>query len=662
MDCIVCTEPFNRSNRKMIECHHCFFKACHECVGRFILDTDHPTCMNCHKRWDDVFLRSHMTKVFLEKSYKQHVMDVLMREIEPGLGQYQEIATTSNEKETFFMELSRVRKRLEGLEEEHKERVHVEVQVGGRIFQLYHRINHKKTPASRYGNMILHYVEGLVNPPPTEQDREQAVQEEIILTHKVRHHQFLMMCAILDKNVFYTDQLFYATSSSSTLPQENMETITTQLAEKKKQSYILYEQYLQDMDNNLSSFTKWSQEIRDLYKKYWEQYFSLSPTTPENLLQILKGKDHYSSQIKEKKKNLLHAMHEKADVWHRFHSNKQYVYNLDNRQLCPLRGTIIGHDVLLVLEKEEKLWKDLVDAHQEERERLVARSRDLHQKYKEADRKLRLLNRNKTVSGNYILSCPKEGCRGKLADNGQCGLCQQEYCMECRKENHTGHVCQQEDVDTVCILKKTTRPCPRCGVFITKSEGCDQMWCVQCHTTFSWKSGAISQGVVHNPHFFHHRQQATRTPGDIPCGGLPHEVEILMTISRLGGDQTIMYDLWDYCNQIAEEWMPHIYQKFHNVRPLQHRRHSIAYMRGKIDKKQLRSCLYRNYRDEIRYAHFYGLLETFVDNMAEYMRQFVQGKDTQCECRALVGILRQDIQQTNKIFQTSIRFYPPFPI
>lgn len=642
----------------MTECHHCFFKACHACVGRFLLGTDHATCMNCHKQWGDVFLRSQMTRAFLERPYKQHVMDVLMREIEPGLGGYQEIAATSNEKETLSKSLSQVRQRLSVLEEEHKDRVLVEVQVGGRGFRLYHMIPHRKTPASRYGTLLLRYVEGLVNPPPTERDREQAAEEEGLLARRVRHHQFLMMCAILDKNVFYTDQLFYATNpSTTTLPPKDLETLKNRLAEKKAQSHALYEQYLDSKDE--MSFTEWSQEVRDIYQIFWEHHFRLSPTTPENLLRILKGKDHYSSQVQEKKKNLLCAIREKADVWHRFHSNKQYVYNLDDKQLCPLRGTSIGEDVFLVMEKEEQRWKELVGAHQEERERLLAHFKDLQKKHKDLDRKLRLLNRNKTVSGNYILSCPKEGCRGKLADDGQCGLCRQEYCPECRKENYTNHVCQQEDVETVRVLRKTTRPCPRCGVLITKSEGCDQMWCVQCHTTFSWKSGAISQGVVHNPHFFHHRQQPTRTPGDIPCGGLPHEVEILRAIADLGGDRTILYDLWDYCDEIAENWMPNLYQKFHNVRPLKHRRYSIAYMRGKINKNQLRVCLYRNYRDEIRHAHYYGLLETFVDNMAEYLRQFIQGRDTERECRALLTLLGQDIQQMNKIFQTNIRFRPP---
>ena len=44
------------------------------------------------------------------------------------------------------------------------------------------------------------------------------------------------------------------------------------------------------------------------------------------------------------------------------------------------------------------------------------------------------------------------------------------------------------------------KPCPRCTALISKVSGCDQMFCTQCHTTYSWITGQVTKGPVHNPY------------------------------------------------------------------------------------------------------------------------------------------------------------------
>jgi hypothetical protein len=51
------------------------------------------------------------------------------------------------------------------------------------------------------------------------------------------------------------------------------------------------------------------------------------------------------------------------------------------------------------------------------------------------------------------------------------------------------------------------------------------MYCVQCQTAFSWKTGEVVLGRIHNPHYLEFLSRGgagiTRELGDIPCGGLP---------------------------------------------------------------------------------------------------------------------------------------------
>lgn len=54
----------------------------------------------------------------------------------------------------------------------------------------------------------------------------------------------------------------------------------------------------------------------------------------------------------------------------------------------------------------------------------------------------------------------------------------------------------------------------------TVVKNCDQMWCTQCHTAFSWKTGKI-ETTIHNPHFYEWQRQngtVVRNPNDIECG------------------------------------------------------------------------------------------------------------------------------------------------
>jgi len=133
-------------------------------------------------------------------------------------------------------------------------------------------------------------------------------------------------------------------------------------------------------------------------------------------------------------------------------------------------------------------------------------------------------------SKTCVLSCPLD-CRGFLTEEYKCGTCQSTICKDCLTVNDEEHVCDENTRLSAEMIKRESRPCPRCRTRICKIDGCDQMYCIAkvdgryCDTAFSWITGCIDTGTVHNPHFFELQQQTgvhmRRAVGDIHCGGVP---------------------------------------------------------------------------------------------------------------------------------------------
>ena len=137
------------------------------------------------------------------------------------------------------------------------------------------------------------------------------------------------------------------------------------------------------------------------------------------------------------------------------------------------------------------------------------------------------LRTSKAVSGKrktpFLLGCSWQDCRGYLNEDYNCKLCSRQTCMKCLSPRDDEHTCDEDAISTAIMIRKSTKPCPGCGEGIQKTDGCDQMWCLSCHTAFSWKTGAIERGVIHNPEYFRwqreHGGDLPRQPGDEPCDG-----------------------------------------------------------------------------------------------------------------------------------------------
>ena len=145
----------------------------------------------------------------------------------------------------------------------------------------------------------------------------------------------------------------------------------------------------------------------------------------------------------------------------------------------------------------------------------------------------------------FIMACPSEACRGFLSTGYKCALCGKSTCSDCLVvlDGPRGeHACVESNRLSAELIKKETRPCPTCGERIFKVSGCDQMYCTNassgavCGTAFSWKTGEIERGTIHNPHFYELQRQnggAMRNAGDVQCGGMPDIRPVARVLDRL---------------------------------------------------------------------------------------------------------------------------------
>lgn len=103
---------------------------------------------------------------------------------------------------------------------------------------------------------------------------------------------------------------------------------------------------------------------------------------------------------------------------------------------------------------------------------------------------------------NYTYKCVRNGCAGYLKD-WTCELCETVVCPECREiKAGAAHSCDPLTVESVKAVTAEAKPCPKCSSSISKVDGCDQMWCTQCRTAFSWATGVVETAVIHNPHYY----------------------------------------------------------------------------------------------------------------------------------------------------------------
>jgi hypothetical protein len=292
----------------------------------------------------------------------------------------------------------------------------------------------------------------------------------------------------------------------------------------------------------------------------------------------------------------------------------------------------------------------LIELHNRQRTNQVTPEiRELHREMENTYRYLQQLRSNHHYDTDqqriFVRQCPNESCKGFLSAEWYCGLCSMYYCKECNEPLTEGHECDPETVETMKLLNKDSKSCPKCGTVIHKTDGCAQMWCINCHTAFNFNTGEIDTGRVHNPHFieFKRKKLNSREHGDIPCGGTPSFREL-----REKGATNVILQYALIVLQMERELI------FMDDRPANNLNFRIAYMLNDVTEEYFKTFLQRQekFRDKIKdISHIY---EMVANTGGDLLRQYLIHPDRHEE---LVDILCKLMQYTNDVFATIRKRY-----
>ena len=291
----------------------------------------------------------------------------------------------------------------------------------------------------------------------------------------------------------------------------------------------------------------------------------------------------------------------------------------------------------------------------------------------------------------FIKPCPADNCRGFLSSSYKCGLCKIFVCPKCFEiiglNKNNEHTCKQSDIDAANMIKKETKPCPKCGVPIFKISGCNQMWCTICHISFSWRTGKIEVGNIHNPHFHEWNRQKYEpaTNGAAagaefdPCQGQLSVDNFTKTCNTIKG--IISEDYLDYIHNV--------YRGIHHLRfilrnlkrelEINNRDIRVRYLMKEINDKQLSKTATQRYNVREKKNSMCQILELVDNVITDQYRDFhttitdifKNGKDVKnnviisCEnlfktIKSIRSYSNQELIKVSKNYNMKVYFIPPY--
>ncbi len=388
------------------------------------------------------------------------------------------------------------------------------------------------------------------------------------------------------------------------------------------------ERYLMDTPNDphcMNCKTGWNRErlVDNFSKKFVDKTF----------------KERRENLLFERERALMPATQPAAERRAKFRAlEKKIKDNIDAMTNCMSRYNQICNELNTGIHRTDEQRIEIYERALKEKETEdFYRRRNMMNQYE-----INLISADSQRGGpkrEFIRACPADGCRGFLSTAWKCGMCEVKVCPQCHeiKTEDQEHTCKPENVETAKLLAKDTRACPKCASMIFKIDGCDQMYCTQCNTAFSWRTGLVETGRIHNPHYYDYLRRVNngnipREPGDVPrngCAEMPNAQYIQQVIRNNPGLRI------DFLLVIVQQhWHAH-YTLTHrytvNAADTNNEEMRILYMLGDMDDVKFKKELQKKEKARQRKNEIYDILNTYMTVSREQMQNAVINNDNREE-------------------------------
>lgn len=244
--------------------------------------------------------------------------------------------------------------------------------------------------------------------------------------------------------------------------------------------------------------------------------------------------------------------------------------------------------------------------------------------------------------------CAEKACSGYV-ENNICLLCNTRNCDKCWMTARDGHVCKEEDILSIKEIMETSKPCPKCGVIIFRSEGCSHMFCTRCKHGFNWITLKPIPNLYNtNPHLQQMRDQERRgvvATNNFPSRNLFIEYGDGIPYAKYFNDSIIRH------NEIISKL-----ETILTVKTVDNLKHAISYVEGKLTMTEWGEKLQQADKLNQRNEALAEVLNNYIRQCKPLLRE-INALNAEDRYQQLVKLKKEtynELTSTKKIFNSKI--------